>query len=425
MRRLPALRPMLVVLVLVGGILWGLWWALHRPDITVIECLGAALLAAGMLHVLLIAFLCRRSADDLRRRRRLLAARKYFQRELRKPSPRARRCLASLSTRTRARARRGSLVQGERHRRDRLHFIRLFRRRLDRSHLRARHIGVDRRRRTGWWRRRVGTLGQRRQYARGGRVGAFVGRKLVKQWSSAVAVAVVAAPAAVVAVAGSVKTYLKVLAALVSVAVLWLGYRMFSSLRDDGYDYETLTITGGVHLGDVRRGTGPHRPICGSKKTFVVKESDGGDGSAALAIGILIHRHNWDVEVVGVCPSACANWIFPAGKTKYLNSQSMLLFHGGPHQANMLEMAKIDREAVASNDGAPSIRWSLAKKTRKASLAWNPIRSPADEEVLEFLSINKVCRSRKNSRVQKQVRSVLPGVRHQPIVARVWPDRCL
>jgi hypothetical protein len=82
------LRPVLVVFVLVGGILWGLRWALHRPDITVIECLGAVLLASGMLDVLLIAFLCRRSTDDLRRRRRLQAARNYFQRELREPSPR-------------------------------------------------------------------------------------------------------------------------------------------------------------------------------------------------------------------------------------------------------------------------------------------------------------------------------------------------
>ena len=80
-------RPVLVVLAMVGGILWGLRWALHRPDVTVIECLGAALLAAGMLHLLITVFLCRRSADALRRRRRLLAARNYFQRELRKPSP--------------------------------------------------------------------------------------------------------------------------------------------------------------------------------------------------------------------------------------------------------------------------------------------------------------------------------------------------
>ena len=60
------LRHVLVVLVIVGGILWGLRWVWHRPDVTVIECLGTASVAAGMLHALSIAFLCRRSADALR-----------------------------------------------------------------------------------------------------------------------------------------------------------------------------------------------------------------------------------------------------------------------------------------------------------------------------------------------------------------------
>ena len=88
-RNAPVARiwPVVVVLALVGGTLCGLWWAVHRPDITALECLGAALLAAGMLHVLLVALLCRRSADSLRRRRRFLSARNYFRRELHKPSP--------------------------------------------------------------------------------------------------------------------------------------------------------------------------------------------------------------------------------------------------------------------------------------------------------------------------------------------------
>lgn len=89
-RKAPVARlpPAIVACVLVGLVLWGLRWAVRRPDISWIECLGAAMLAAGMLHVLLIAFLCRRGADEVRRRRRLLAARDYFRRELRHPSPR-------------------------------------------------------------------------------------------------------------------------------------------------------------------------------------------------------------------------------------------------------------------------------------------------------------------------------------------------
>jgi uncharacterized membrane protein YgcG len=88
-RNSPAARlgPALVALLLAAGVLGGLRWLLHSPDLTAIESLGAALLAAGMLLFVLIAFLCRRGAEELRRRRRLLAARNYFQRELRQPSP--------------------------------------------------------------------------------------------------------------------------------------------------------------------------------------------------------------------------------------------------------------------------------------------------------------------------------------------------
>lgn len=79
--------PVFFVLALVGLVLWGLHWILRRPEITLIGGLGLAVLAAGLLHVLMFAMLCRRSVEHLRRHRRLLAARRYFQKELRKPSP--------------------------------------------------------------------------------------------------------------------------------------------------------------------------------------------------------------------------------------------------------------------------------------------------------------------------------------------------
>jgi hypothetical protein len=186
-----------------------------------------------------------------------------------------------------------------------------------------------------------------------------------------------------------VKTSLKILAALVSVAVLWLGYRYVLNLRDEGYDYETLTIDGGELTSETFVSVRDRLvKSAADKKTFVVKESAGGSGLAALAIGILIHRHNWDVEVVGNCPSSCANWIFPAGKTKYLNSQSMLLFHGGPHQANWLELGNKLEHMFAAN-GTPVDSVELGHENKEGVVNWTPKRSAADEEVLEFLSINK------------------------------------
>ena len=88
-------------------------------------------------------------------------------------------------------------------------------------------------------------------------------------------------------------------------------------------------------------------------KTFVVTESGGGNWESALALGILIHRHGWDVEVLDVCASSCANFIFTAGKVKYLHSNALLLFHGGPHQENIMAQAiEADRVAAANNEPA-------------------------------------------------------------------------
>ena len=184
------------------------------------------------------------------------------------------------------------------------------------------------------------------------------------------------------------KKFLKILAALVSVTVVWAGCSFYLYVRDHPANCsDTLTLTGDINYDSFVQTRDCLVRLKAEKKTFVVAASGGGDASAALAIGILLHRHNWDVEIVGVCASSCANWIFPAGKTKYLNSQSMLLFHGGPHQKNMLEFAeKIDREFAAN--GAPADSVKLGRENKEGNMTWTSNRSAAYEEVLEFLSID-------------------------------------
>jgi len=93
------------------------------------------------------------------------------------------------------------------------------------------------------------------------------------------------------------------------------------------------------------------------EKTFVVAESPGGDWESALALGMLIHRHGWNVEVVDFCASACANFIFPAGKKKYLHGESLLLYHGGPHQKNMHEKMKGVEQTLARYASPTHSRW--------------------------------------------------------------------
>jgi len=185
------------------------------------------------------------------------------------------------------------------------------------------------------------------------------------------------------------KKYLKILAGLVAIAILGLACDFVLYLRYQPVDCgDRYTLTGGRIVSE----TFVQTRKClarfkAEKKTFVVKDSEGGDGFAALAMGILLHQHNWDVEVVGVCPSSCANWLFTAGKTKYLTSDSLLLFHGGPRQKNMLEfMEKLDHDLAS---GTPVDSMKFGREGKEGNVTWGPHRSAADDEVLEFLSINK------------------------------------
>lgn len=186
-----------------------------------------------------------------------------------------------------------------------------------------------------------------------------------------------------------VKTYLKALAVLVSVGVLWLGYKFVQYHRDDTLRCDTITLAGWINSETFVEARDCLVRSAAAKKTFVVKESGGGDGAAALALGILIHRHKWDVEVVDLCASSCANFIFPAGRTKYLNRHSMLLFHGGPYQENFMEMGeKFDRESMTN--GAPVQAVTLGQVNKEGTLTFTPDRSKAQQEVLEFLSMTNI-----------------------------------
>jgi hypothetical protein len=183
-----------------------------------------------------------------------------------------------------------------------------------------------------------------------------------------------------------VKTPLKILAALVSVAFLSLCSMYVLYVRNEAPPCDTITLTGWITSEMFVEVRDCLVKSTAAKKTFVVRGAGGGDGFAALAFGILIHRHGWDVEVTDLCASSCANFIFPAGKTKYLNRDSMLLFHGGPHQTNLLEMAeKFDHGWTMS--GAPVDSVVLGRDNKEGTLRFSPNRSNADREVREFLSI--------------------------------------
>ncbi|MFT4653376.1 MAG: hypothetical protein ACJA0G_001570 [Kangiellaceae bacterium] len=60
----------------------------------------------------------------------------------------------------------------------------------------------------------------------------------------------------------------------------------------------------------------------------------GGDLHAGMMLGNFINIHKMSVEVVDYCVSSCANYVFLSGNEKILNANSLVVFHGGPKQAN-------------------------------------------------------------------------------------------
>lgn len=84
--------------------------------------------------------------------------------------------------------------------------------------------------------------------------------------------------------------------------------------------------------------------------------SNGGSLFAGIEMGNFIHQNQMTVEVADVCISSCANYVFLAAETKVLNKNSLVIFHGGPKQANFLSLMQ---EADAS-DAEPGTTFGRA-----------------------------------------------------------------
>ncbi|MDP3651211.1 MAG: hypothetical protein Q8R67_05945 [Rhodoferax sp.] len=66
-------------------------------------------------------------------------------------------------------------------------------------------------------------------------------------------------------------------------------------------------------------------------------ESRGGEVIAAMEFGSAVFEHQMDVIVSNFCVSSCANYIFPAGRTKEIEEGAFVLWHGDARQRNFME----------------------------------------------------------------------------------------
>ncbi|MCH7833905.1 MAG: hypothetical protein IH911_02340 [Proteobacteria bacterium] len=69
-----------------------------------------------------------------------------------------------------------------------------------------------------------------------------------------------------------------------------------------------------------------------TKPRRLVVTSQGGNVEAGMELGEWVFDEGLDVYVPEYCVSSCANYVFPAGKRKFLNDSAMLFWHGGALQ---------------------------------------------------------------------------------------------
>ena len=85
------------------------------------------------------------------------------------------------------------------------------------------------------------------------------------------------------------------------------------------------------------------------KPRLIRMTSAGGDIILGMDLGEWVFQNQLDVEVVDHCFSSCANYVFTAGRTKYLNPDSVLMWHGGAYQKSLeQEVAEFGEPGRAS-----------------------------------------------------------------------------
>ena len=60
--------------------------------------------------------------------------------------------------------------------------------------------------------------------------------------------------------------------------------------------------------------------------------SPGGSVYWGIKIGEVVYENAWDVRVLGLCVSSCANYIFPAGRNKVIEDGGIVGWHGSARQ---------------------------------------------------------------------------------------------
>ena len=103
--------------------------------------------------------------------------------------------------------------------------------------------------------------------------------------------------------------------------------------------------------------------------TTLVITSMGGPTTGGKLFGLWVHENQVDVQVRDICFSSCANYIFPAGASKYIEKDAFVAWHGNPigmygedddADANLRQVAEDIFRPRMIEDGIQDIEQALA-----------------------------------------------------------------
>jgi len=113
----------------------------------------------------------------------------------------------------------------------------------------------------------------------------------------------------------------------------------FNVVRAPGH---SLLLYGTIGLGD----DAVFAQALSPGTTTLVVNSAGGEVRPALAMAHLIRARGLNVIVDGFCASSCADYLFVAGKSQQVHSNSIVLWHGGVTPEMPQQAASAVREQV-------------------------------------------------------------------------------
>lgn len=86
--------------------------------------------------------------------------------------------------------------------------------------------------------------------------------------------------------------------------------------------------------------------------------SYGGEITSAMRFATWIRSKGLDVEINEICFSSCANYIFPAGRMKYVSEKDLIGWHGGAYQ-------KVEEDEFDDPEDAASFNLYIVKAQKQ------------------------------------------------------------